>query len=296
MDKINKKGYYFLSFILIIVLFHISYGIAILNPTNINWLMSVYHDWGQHYLGWAYFQKEPWHFPIGYIENFNYPAGTNIGFTDSIPLLALFFKTFSFLLPDTFQYLGMWLLVCHLLAGYFTFKLLNLYSKNYFLIVLAVLLVSFNPVLMYRVIHPALCAHWLIIASIYLYLKKSNQYNVNLINKQQIILLVLSALINPYLFFMVFGFNVILPLKNYIIDKLLSLKKMFIYIFLGAFIVILNWFIIGMISFKGNATMEVSNGYGLYGLNLNSFYNSSGWSSFFPDFKTYVPQQYEGYS
>ncbi|MGA1227593.1 MAG: DUF6311 domain-containing protein, partial [Tamlana sp.] len=99
MERINNNKYFLLSFVLIIVLFHLSYGISIVIPANINWLMSVYHDWGQHYLGWVYFLDEPWHFPIGYIENFNYPAGTNIGYTDSIPLLAIFFKIFSFLLP-----------------------------------------------------------------------------------------------------------------------------------------------------------------------------------------------------
>ena len=92
LNYIQKEKTYFISFLIIVFGFHICYGLDVILPSNINWLMSAYHDWGQHYLGWAYFKNEPWHFPIGHIENFNYPAGTNIGYTDSIPLLALFFK------------------------------------------------------------------------------------------------------------------------------------------------------------------------------------------------------------
>jgi hypothetical protein len=296
MEKRNKKKYLIISVALILLMFHLSYGFEIILPSNINWLMTVYHDWGQHYLGWAYFQKEPWHLPIGAIENYNFPAGTNVGFTDSIPLLAIFFKTISFLLPETFQYFGIWFLSCHLLMGYFTFKVFNLYTKNYWLIVLAVLLISFNPVLMYRGMHPALCAQWLIMASIYYYLVKPLKENVQNINKKQLLILVLSALINPYLFLMIIGFSIILPFKNYYFDKLISLKQVFYYIFSGLFTVFVCWFLIGMVSFSTSKTMEVENSYGLYGFNLNSFYNSFGWSTFFPTIKIFSPSQYEGFS
>ena len=268
MEKRNKKKYLIISVALILLMFHLSYGFEIILPSNINWLMTVYHDWGQHYLGWAYFQKEPWHLPIGAIENYNFPAGTNVGFTDSIPLLAIFFKTISFLLPETFQYFGIWFLSCHLLMGYFTFKVFNLYTKNYWLIVLAVLLISFNPVLMYRGMHPALCAQWLIMASIYYHLVKPLKENVQNINKKQLLILVLSALINPYLFLMIIGFSIILPFKNYYFDKLISLKQVFYYIFSGLFMVFVCWFLIGMVSFSTAKTMEVENSYGLYGFLL----------------------------
>lgn len=296
MSKNNNHKFLAISIVLNLIIFQLSYGFQIIIPTNINWLMTVYHDWGQHYLGWAYFRAEPWHFPIGSIENYNFPAGTNVGFTDSIPLLAIFFKLFSFLLSDTFQYFGIWFLSCHLLLGYFTFKLLNLFTKNYILIVVAVLLVSYNPIILYRALHPALCAQWLLVASMYFYLRNTSKENVHKINKKQLFILVLSALINPYLFLMVFGFAVILPFKNYYFDKLISLKQFFLYIFSGLFIVFVSWLLIGMVSFSTTKTMEVQNSYGLYGFNLNSFYNSSGWSSFFQALKTYSPRQYEGFS
>lgn len=297
MDKIFKYKFQLLSFLIIVIAFHLCYGISIVVPSNINWLMSAYHDWGAHYLGWANFQHETWHFPLGHIDNYSYPAGTNIGFTDSIPLFAIFFKIFSFLLPDTFQYFGIWLFLCHLLAGYFTYRILKRYTSNYLLLILSILLVSFSPVLIYRMLHPALCAHWVLIASIYYYTKKANKENVYSINRSQIVVLVLSALINPYLFLMVIGFNLILPFKHYFFDHLITLKRGLIYVIIPIIITLFCWYIIGMISFDLNDnSMEVQNAYGLYGLNLNSLYNSSGFSSFFSQLPSYTVQQYEGYA
>ena len=295
MPNIYKYKFELLIFLLILITFHVCYGISIVMPSNINWLLTSDSDF--HYLGWAYFQHEPWHFPIGQIENYNYPTGTNIGFTDSIPLVAIFFKFFSFLLPETFQYFGIWLLSCHILAGFFTYKLLKRYTHNVPLLILSLLLVSFCPVLIYRMLHPALCAHWVLIASIYYYTQKANKANVYLINKKQIIVLILSAMINPYLFLMIIGFSLILPFKHYFFDKLISFKRAVTYVIIPIISTLVSWYIIGMVSFGSkDDSMEVENAYGLYGLNLNSLYNSSGFSSVFPQLPSYTVQQYEGYA
>src|SRR6187455_1518113 len=142
------------SGIAVAVVFHFAYSLEIIIPTNISWLMTVMHDWGQHYLGWYFYRNESWDFPLGEMHNLFYPLGTNVGFTDSIPLLAIFFKLFSFLLPEDFQYFGMWLFLCHLLAAYFTIRLLTLFNVNRVFIFLAVLFVTANPVLIYRGMHP----------------------------------------------------------------------------------------------------------------------------------------------
>uniref|UniRef100_UPI0025B8AAB6 DUF6311 domain-containing protein n=1 Tax=Flavobacterium sp. TaxID=239 RepID=UPI0025B8AAB6 len=203
---------YLVIFIFSIIIYHFAYGVATLDTSNINWLMSVYHDWGQHYLGWAYFREEPWTFPIGNIQNYNYPAGTNIGLTDSIPLLGIFFKLFSFLLGEEFQYFGFWLLLCFFLNGYYSYKIFKLYyDESKIVLFISTFFIIVNPVLLYRGMHPALCGQWLILASLYNYLKNSNLSNVFSINKNQLLILVLSALINPYLFLMVVGFNIIIP-------------------------------------------------------------------------------------
>ena len=76
------------------IIFLISYSLTILIPTNDNWLMTVRDDWGTHYLGWFFYRNEPWTFPLGNVSRYYFTPGTNVGFTDSIPLMAIFFKIF----------------------------------------------------------------------------------------------------------------------------------------------------------------------------------------------------------
>lgn len=293
----NRINYFILFFISLIT-YHVVYGVETLNPTNINWLMSVYHDWGQHYLGWAYFREESWTYPIGDIQNYNNPAGTNIGLTDSIPILAIFFKFFKFFLPEDFQYFGIWLLLCFFLNGLFSFKILKLYFKESKVILfLSTIFLIVNPILIYRGMHPALCGHWLILASIYNYLLKSDNINKSKkINKNQIIILLLSAGINPYLFLMVVGFNFIIPFKHFYYDKTIGLRKALLFPIVSIISVLLIWFVIGMITFNNDKGLEVVDSYGLYGFNLNNFYNPSGYSKFLPQLDWTNHHQYEGFA
>ena len=296
-SKFNNNSWLYLGTLFVILIgFHLSYDLRIVLPENINWLMSAYHDWGVHYLGWAYLREEPWTFPLGAINDYNYPGGTNIGYTDSIPLLGVFFKIFSPLLPEPFQYFGLYILISHLLAGVYTIKILRLFRVDTVLIFLAAVLVSLNPLLFYRVMHPGTTAHWMIFASLYYYLLPVDSQNVLRLNIKQVILLVLAALINPYLFLFLAGFNFILPFRHYFYDKLLSLKQAALFFFTSILLVLLSWYVLGMISFNNEVSMEVSNSYGLYGANLNTFFNSGGFSSIFPSRKSYVDFQYEGYA
>src|SRR5690606_14740021 len=89
-----------------LIVYHFAYGLSRLNPTNINWLFQTREDWASHYLGWAFYRDSAWTFPLGDMTGYMHPMGTNIGFTDSIPLLALPLKLISFALPDDFQYFG----------------------------------------------------------------------------------------------------------------------------------------------------------------------------------------------
>ncbi|MCW4469150.1 DUF6311 domain-containing protein [Flavobacterium sp. MFBS3-15] len=291
----KHKLYYALTVVLGLVIFYLSYGFEIVNPANTGWLMDARHDWGTHYLGWAFYRGEGWTFPLGNIESYCYPAGTNVGFTDSIPLLAVFFKLFSFALPENFQYFGMWLLFCHLAAAHYTLKIFSLYKLKGIYGIIAVLFIAYNPIIYYRMLHPALCAHWLIIASFYYYLRPANADNVYSINKGQISIILLSSLINPYMWLMVLGFGIILPLKHWKFDRLIPLKKFISYAAVSVLGSLVLWFIIGMIGFNGETNLAVKNGYGLYAFNLNCFFNGGGFSRFLPELPWVSPMQYEGY-
>ena len=290
------KNELFIVLTILTILFVLRFGIDVLNPTSTNWLLSAYHDWGQHYLGWAFFREESLSFPIGKIENYNYPAGTTVGYTDSIPLMAYLCKLFSFILPTTFQYLGFWLLLSHLLTGYFALKIIKKFSNNYLTNILIAVFIAFTPVILYRDMHPALTAHWLIVGSIYYYLK-INKENFTIIYKSIFILNVLAALINPYLLILTFSISVFSYFKIFYLYKnnisSLNLIKKITYQMLS---VIMIWILTGMLSFNNGVNMEVVNSYGLYSLNLNSFFNSESLSPILPAFPKTSWFQYEGYS
>lgn len=291
----NQNAHYLLLLFITLIIFKIVYGLKILNPTNTGWMLDAYHDWGQHYLSWATFKSEPWHFPLGDMKHFNYPAGSNVGFTDSIPILALFFKLLSPVLPQDFQYYGIWFFLCHFLLGVYTIKILRIYNFKTIYLFIAAILIMLNPVLLYRSIHPALCGHWFLLASLYNYLRVTTTTNANAVNKNQIGLLLFSSLVNPYLFLMTVGFNIILPFKNYFYDKVITLKKAILFFLSAIFLVIVAWLIVGMIRFD-NSGLEVADSYGMYGLNLNSFYNAQGFSKITPQLDLFNEKQYEGFS
>ena len=293
--KVNLN--YIVIFFITVILFHFTYHLKALNPTNINWLLVAYHDWGTHYLGWAFYKNEPWTFPIGAITNYNYPNGTNIGFTDSIPLMALIFKPFAFLLPDDFQYFGIWLFFCFFLTGIYSFKIFELYKVKRYISLVAVVFLMANPVLIYRGLHPALCAHWLIVASMYYYLKESNLQNAKSNNISQIIILALSALITPYLTAMVVGFNIILPLKNYFFDKSIKLKDIIIFPVVSILSILIIWYALGMIGIGESTNLASFDAFSIFSFNLNSFYNSYGYySHFLPALELFNEKQYEGFA
>lgn len=294
MKKI-PANHYLIAYLIAIIIFHFSYGLGILNPQNINWLLSARHDWGTHYLGWAFYRDSAWTFPLGQMEGYVYPVGANVGLTDSIPLVAIPLKLISGILPNDFQFLGFWLLSCYIMAAHFTLKIFDLYKIPNYVSLLAVVLIVGNPVLFYRGMHPALCAHGFILGSIYYYLVAANAENVKRINRKQFWLSFLSGLINPYLCLLVLGFSFILPIKNYFYDKLLTIKQTVLIPVLTCAAIIASWIIVGLIAFSHSERLAVSGGYGPYGFNYNSFFNSSGFSAFFPGMPWVNSQQYEGF-
>ena len=80
-------------------------GPSVINPRSIKWLQG---DPAQSYLGWAFFRMEDsWGFPLGHTSKLNFPYGTPVAYTDSMPIIAVAMKVFSKHLPSTFQYLGL---------------------------------------------------------------------------------------------------------------------------------------------------------------------------------------------
>jgi hypothetical protein len=150
-----------------LAVFFLAYGWRILDPTYVNWLLVF--DWGQNFLCWDAFRREPWTWPLGTIQNLNWPEGTSLIYNDCLPIVSIPLKLLHKVLPDPFQYHGWWLLACFMLSsaiGYLLFRKLTGQRP------LSVLGAAFLPLLPYiseRVVHFPLMAFWLILWAWLLY-------------------------------------------------------------------------------------------------------------------------------
>lgn len=111
------------------VVFIFIYGFEVIDVTNEAWLYSA-EDLTQHYYGWVFYRNADWTFPIGLFNTLSYPEYSSVVFTDSIPLFAILFKIISGILPETFQYLGIFGVICYMLQGVFAFTLLRKFVNS----------------------------------------------------------------------------------------------------------------------------------------------------------------------
>jgi hypothetical protein len=163
-----------------IVIFSIAAGLYVLRwdfqslsfirPTFFAWLYGG--DWDAHFLAWHFLRHEAWSFPLGRISKLAYPYGTSVAFTDPLPIFAYLFRIFNAWLPADFQYAGIWFALCFILQALFGAWLVELLTSNLLLIGTGSLLFTVSPVLFHRVRHISLCAHWLILAFLWLYFQK----------------------------------------------------------------------------------------------------------------------------
>lgn len=143
--KLNSDSVvYGLSAMIGIVAFVAIYGLHVLNPVYDDWLLGQ-GDLTQHYLGWCFYRCSDWFFPVGLTDNLAYPSFTSVIFTDSIPVLAVFFKLLSPILPETFQYFGWWGIVSFALHGFFRRKYYGSFRWGNCRRLLAAFFLSYRP-------------------------------------------------------------------------------------------------------------------------------------------------------
>jgi hypothetical protein len=294
-----------ICFFLIIIFFHLRYGLGIINPTETAWLMK--YDWAQHYMGWYFFRNEPWSLPLGNIHNLFYPIGTNVGFTDSIPLIAILLKPLSPILSEQFQYLGFWLFLGHVLVAFFSIKLFNRLGIRGWIQLVAVVLITFNPMLMYRAMHVALSSHWLVIANLWIYFLDPHTTKRKNILLYQFLILLIGGLINPYFALINGGFLFILTIKLWLQDRIINFKVSVAYLIGSLVALVGSWIITGYFALSSSSHLGISNAYGLPSWNLSSFFNpytfdrfsdfyTHNLSSYLPANPLAQPEQYESFS
>ncbi|MBK8376033.1 MAG: hypothetical protein IPL18_14760, partial [Sphingomonadales bacterium] len=248
----------FLSLFIGATLFFVITGGRILNPAYIDWLMEG--DPATHWLGWQFFRHSPFfQWPMGANPDYGMAIGSSIVFTDSIPLFAFFFKALNPLLADTFQYFGLWLLVCFSLQSLFAWKLLSLITPDKWLPLIGCVFFSVAPVCLWRLHgHYALFGQWVVLAGLYFYFSKT--FSISRWNA----LLVVTALIHAYLLAMVLVIYLADLVARYRLRQMTGIKALGYCFSSGLCLLMVMWaagyFMVG----HGYET----GGFGIYRMNL----------------------------
>ena len=280
------------------IAFALIYGIKILNPLYTDWLLTG-GDPSQHYLGWEFFRRSDWYFPLGLTDQLAYPLKTSVIYTDSIPIFAVFFKLFRSILPQQFQYFGIWGLLCFVLQGYFAAKILGERSSSKAVILVGTVFFIVSPIMVFRMYyHTALAAHWLILLAIYFYFKHEKEYRD--IFKPVMQWGILGILIGSiHLYFVPMCGAILL---GYILCSIWKERKVRIRFFypgisfsVGLFLTI---YLLG--GFSSGADTGTNN-LGLFSFNLNAFLNPMSYSTLLKNtslwnWPFYTQGQYEGFS
>lgn len=276
------------------VLMTAALGPALVYPLNVEWLMRG--DFSVHFFGWHLYRNGPWTLPLGATPHLMWPMGGSVGLTDSIPLAAVVFKLFAAWLPPVFQFIGMWLVLSAALQGVFGALLLQLATPRPVLQWLGAMLFVLSPPFIIRFGHPALTAHWLLLAALWLSLKS----DADRVSRRRAIawaaLAAVTAAVQPYLLPMVLTIAGAASLRQILATprQLLSIAQH------GAAALAAAWVALwqaGSLMVPGADGLTIG-GFGAYSANLLTFIMPTESQTLLaPGYFRYAsPAQYEGYS
>ncbi len=269
-------------------LFLFLYSPAVLNPTYDAWLLQG-GDLNQHYLGWKFYRNSPWAFPIGLIQGLTVEP-VSVMFTDSIPLLALIFKLLSPILPDTFQYFGLFGIGCFALQGAFGALIVRRFTNCLISVIAGDLFFIFSYIMFVRMYgHTALAANWVILAAFAIFLYRGQFSEKYTSVKLWTGLFCVTSLTHLYFIPMIAAVLFVQALTDGCRDK--DWKKMLLMFAapIGAALAVL--YIMG--AFYGGISAS-DGGYGIYSSNLNTFFNPLQYSKFLPALPLAIDSQWEG--
>lgn len=278
------------SFVGLVVFFALTGG-RVLDPGYVDWLIGqdpIMVDRAMHYLGWEFFRHSPvLQFPLGANPAYGSEISSSIVFTDSIPLLALLLKPFDGILPEPFQYSGFWILTSFCLQAVFAWKILFAIGNDRILALTGCVFFALAPPALWRLTaHYALFAQWVLLAGLYLYVRRSFS------GPSWYWLLAVTALIHAYLLFMVAGLFVADLLQRRWLGQTSTARTVTVFAAGTALTVLVMW-AVGY--FMVGAGVEIG-GFGYYRMNLLAPIDpDSDWSILLRD-QRQGPGDYGGFS
>ena len=272
-----------------VLFFSYMFDWKLVQPTYFEWLLRL--DPATQFIGWHFFRHEPWHLPLGAALDYGIEMASSIVYTDSIPLFAIAFKTLDEVLPDKFQYIGLWILFCYVLQGLAAWLLSGLYTREMLQRTLMTAFFVISPIMLDRAIgHYALMAHWLILFALYLYLKPDDGQDT----LAWAVLVSVSALVQAYLLYMVLAVWAAYIVRRTIVDNEMNAwvatrSATIVWASLLSTMWLAGYFTIPVGAFAGGASY-----YGTFAANLNALWNP-GWAANFLPALPVRNQNVEGY-
>ncbi len=243
-------------------------------------------DAAMNVVGQRYFTKDSWRWPPLLVKTLGAPEGTNVGFTDGIPLIELLVKLLRHILPPDFHSVYLWLAICWVAQPLAAAFALRSAGERRLLPNLAVaLIVCSMPTLLFRFMHSALCSHFFILVALGLYFRITRSARLGTVIGADALMLA-ALLVNPYIMYMVIACLAAAPLS-----LLLRRDRAWISVAAG---------ILGGVAITGMSALVLGygraipmSGYGYYTMNLLSpIYPTLAFSGGFMDA---TGGQYEGF-
>jgi hypothetical protein len=260
-------------------------GINTLRPANIAWLGAG--DPAQHYLGWVFFRRSGWNWPPGASPDWGLELASSVAYSDSIPLLAIPLKAVSWLLPEPFQYFGIWLLACFVLQAILARKLAKALAMPESISLLFAAMAVFMPAFLWRLHgHESLLGHWVILWSLFLYARPGKHSPI-----AWTFVLFVATMIHAYLFMMVFAVGAAELLKR-LLTRDVGYFRLILLALLGVASSGAGLWLAGFFEISSGFQ---DGGFGYYRMDVLSPVDASDWSYILPD----IPDdlgEYEGFN
>ena len=189
-------------------------GIQNFLPWNYKWLY-LKGDGALTQLGFEFFRKSPFfHWPITAVPQ--YVTGSHMILPTENAIPNLIGKIVGVVFSGSFQFVGLWIVLCFALQGYFGAKLLSRYVDSGSSIIFGSFFFVLSPVLLYRVgvmNHYALGGHWMILAALYLYFESESR------TRAWVLLLFFGMLTSVYISAMLLVVFLAHQMKKFLLTK-----------------------------------------------------------------------------
>jgi hypothetical protein len=233
-----------------------------------------------------FFRNAHWGMPPGASPDLGIEVANSIALVDGLPLFAIPFKLIAAWLPQPFQYWGYWLLLSFILQSVFAWRIAREMGAGRVIALVAAAFVLLTPAFLFRVpMHMALSSHWVLLAGIYLYVRRAPPALW-----MWPLLAALTSAIHATLLAMVLGLWLASWLQRLWLRRIRATNAIVEAGLVGAATFLVLW----LVGFFGTGSYGTY-GYGEYKLNLLWPLLTYSWSQIFPDWP-HTRFDYEGLS